>query len=155
VRTVVYDAHSSDRGFFAKGVSVWWRNGSENLFTRITLDWSGNSLWRGEIPMQTSGGVIEYYITARDFAGNLATSATMSFEYLAPCQGDFVSADTFQPPGDGNVDAADLAFLLGEWGRNPGSPADMVSSKTFQPPPDGMVDAADLAFLLGSWGTCE
>ena len=72
-----------------------------------------------------------------------------------PCAGDIVSSTTFAPPPDGQVDAADLAFVLGAWGRNPGSPADLVSSKTFQPPPDGMVDAADLAFLLGEWGLCE
>jgi hypothetical protein len=71
------------------------------------------------------------------------------------CLGDFVSSATFQPPPDGQVDAADLAFLLGEWGANPGSPADMVTSATFQPPPDGVVDAADLAVLLGAWGACE
>jgi hypothetical protein len=64
---------------------------------------------------------------------------------------DFVSSTTFQPPGDGVVDAADLAFLLGEWGANPGSPADIVSSTTFEPPGDGVVDAADLAYLLGEW----
>jgi hypothetical protein len=81
--------------------------------------------------------------------------AALLIEFEQPCPADFVSSDTFQPPGDGNVDAADLAFLLGEWGPNPGSPADMVSSKTFQPPPDGVVDAADLAFLLGAWGACE
>ena len=72
-----------------------------------------------------------------------------------PCMGDFVSSDTFQPPPDGVVDAADLAALLGQWGPNPGSYADMVSSDTFQPPPDGVVDAADLARLLGNWGTCQ
>ena len=70
------------------------------------------------------------------------------------CVADTVSSDTFQPPGDGQVDAADLAYLLGEWGRNPGSAADFVSSATFAPPPDGVVDAADLAFLLGEWGAC-
>jgi hypothetical protein len=155
VRATIFDAISSDRGFFEKSVFVWWRNGGKGKFTRVGMPWSGNSLWRGEIPAQTTGGLIEYYIVARDFAGNIATSPTFSFELTLPCQGDFVSADTFQPPGDGSVDAADLAYLLGEWGRNPGSPADMVSNITFQPPPDGMVDAADLAFLLGAWGTCN
>jgi hypothetical protein len=71
------------------------------------------------------------------------------------CLADFVDNTTFQPPPDGQVDAADLAFLLGEWGRNAGSPADMVDSDTFQPPPDDFVNAADLAFLLGSWGPCR
>ena len=71
------------------------------------------------------------------------------------CTADMVSSTTFAPPGDGTVDAADLAFLLGEWGMNRGSPADFVTSATFEPPPDGAVDAADLAVLLGAWGACD
>ena len=69
------------------------------------------------------------------------------------CFGDLVGPN-FQPPGDGQIDAADLAFLLGDWGPNPGSPADLVDADTFAPPPDGLVDAADLASLLGAWGAC-
>ena len=76
-------------------------------------------------------------------------------DIVTACLGDFVSSATFQPPPDGQVDAADLAFLLGDWGANRGSPADMVSSATFQPPPDGFVNAADLAVLLGAWGACD
>lgn len=72
-----------------------------------------------------------------------------------PCPADIVDSATFQPPPDGLIDGADLAFLLGEWGANPRSPADMVSSATFLPPPDGAVDGADLAVLLGAWGTCN
>ena len=69
------------------------------------------------------------------------------------CAGDLVDSKTFQPPPDGTVDAADLAYLLGAWGDNL-SCADMVTSDTFAPPPDGSVDAADLAYLLGNWGNC-
>jgi len=70
------------------------------------------------------------------------------------CIADFVSSRTIQPPPDGQVDGADLAVLLSEWGRNPGSVADIVSSATLMPPPDGVVDGADLAVLLGAWGDC-
>ncbi len=48
--------------------------------------------------------------------------------------------------GDGNVEASDLAALLGNWGPCVGCPADFDD--------DGDVDAADLALLLGSWGPC-
>lgn len=48
--------------------------------------------------------------------------------------------------GDGEVEAADLAILLGSWGPCPGCPADLNC--------DGVVEAADLAILLGSWGPC-
>jgi len=64
---------------------------------------------------------------------------------------DFVTSSTLQPPPDGVVDGADLAYLIGAWGANPGSPADIVDSATLQPPPDGAVDGADLAVLLGAW----
>ncbi|MFM1803917.1 MAG: hypothetical protein RL136_796 [Planctomycetota bacterium] len=47
--------------------------------------------------------------------------------------------------GNGTIDAADLAMLLGAWNSG-GSPADLDGS--------GTVDAADLATLLGSWGPC-
>jgi hypothetical protein len=43
--------------------------------------------------------------------------------------------------GDGSVDAADLALLLGSWGT---SGNDLTG--------DGIVDASDLAILLGAWG---
>ncbi|MDZ4755822.1 MAG: hypothetical protein SGJ11_15160 [Phycisphaerae bacterium] len=44
--------------------------------------------------------------------------------------------------GDGAVDAADLAILLGAWGTD--GAADLDAS--------GTVDASDLAILLGAWG---
>ena len=61
-----------------------------------------------------------------------------AFECAGSCPADLNN--------DGQVDAADLAILLGAWGPNPGSPADING--------DGNVDAADLAVLLGSWGPC-
>lgn len=46
--------------------------------------------------------------------------------------------------GDGVVDGADLASMLGMWGACAGCDADLDG--------DGDVDAADLAILLGNWG---
>jgi len=87
---------------------------------------------------------------------NQNTDLTFTLFGAAPvCMGDVVSNESFLPPGDGTVDGADLAYLLNEWGRNPGSPADFVTSRTFLPPADGVVDGADLAALLVAWGACE
>lgn len=47
--------------------------------------------------------------------------------------------------GDGAVNAADLAILLGSWGGCPTLPPDLNG--------DGVVGAADLAIMLGSWGS--
>ena len=60
----------------------------------------------------------------------------------ASCAGDF--------NGDGTVDGADLATLLGGWGACPpksACPADLNG--------DGEVNGADLAILLGNWGPCR
>ncbi|MGA1057090.1 MAG: GC-type dockerin domain-anchored protein [Phycisphaerales bacterium] len=55
-----------------------------------------------------------------------------------PCEADL--------NGDGTVNGADLAILLGDWGAGAGSPADFNG--------DGTVNGADLAILLGAWGDC-
>jgi hypothetical protein len=67
---------------------------------------------------------------------------------------DVVPAPPCEPPavceadldGDGAVNAADLAQLLGNWGPCEDCPADFNG--------DGVIDATDLAQLLGSWGPC-
>ena len=48
--------------------------------------------------------------------------------------------------GDGEVDGADLAAVLGWWGTDESS-SDLDG--------DGEVDGADLAFVLGYWGGCS
>ena len=48
--------------------------------------------------------------------------------------------------GDGQVDAADLAILLGGWGSSGASAGDLDGS--------GSVGGSDLALLLGAWGAC-
>ncbi|MCZ6652850.1 MAG: hypothetical protein O7D91_07470, partial [Planctomycetota bacterium] len=64
---------------------------------------------------------------------------------------DQLTLNLIGPPADldidGDVDAADLAILLGSWGLCPDPndcPADLSG--------DGTVGAFDLALLLGSWG---
>ena len=59
------------------------------------------------------------------------------------CEAPICPADL---DGDGSVNAADLAELLGTWGPCDGCSADFDGN--------GLVDAADLAGLLGAWGLC-
>lgn len=47
--------------------------------------------------------------------------------------------------GDGFVNGADLAILLGDWGQVSGDDLDGL----------GVIDGADLAILLGAWGPCN
>jgi hypothetical protein len=80
-------------------------------------------------------------------------AAPNSFEYTNFRTAYALSAAPSNPTGctgdisnDGNVDGADLAILLAQWGPNPGSPADIDMN--------GIVDGADLAIFLTLWGPC-
>ncbi len=79
------------------------------------------------------GGNYDYYCAPHVGFGMIAT-----IDVVLPCSADF--------NGDGAVNAADLAQLLGSWGPCPCCPADLDG--------DGDVGAFDLAQLLGSWGPC-
>ena len=74
-------------------------------------------------------------IRAGDTVNAIYAIATIDLAHGAACSGDF--------DGDGKVDGADLATLLGSWGTDG---ADLTG--------DGNTDGADLAVLLGAWGDC-
>jgi len=93
-------------------------------------------------------------VSGGTYQGDNTACGEVSCPQPVTCLADFVDSSTLQPPPDGLVDGADLAFLIGEWG-DPGSIADIVDSSTLQPPPDGVVDGADLAYLIGNWGICD
>jgi hypothetical protein len=68
-----------------------------------------------------------------------STIVTVKVASIVPCPGELT--------GDGVVDAADLAVLLGSWGPCRGCDADFDG--------DGAVGGPDLAMLLGAWGNCS
>ena len=77
-------------------------------------------------------------IRAGDSVNSINTIAKIDLG-STPCPADLT--------GDGVVNGADLAALLGAWGPCSGScPADLTG--------DGVVNGADLAALLGAWGNC-
>ncbi len=82
--------------------------------------------------------------------GNLGEPRFVNFNAIPGDQFFVVPAQAFLAGdlnGDGFVDGADLAILLGGWGPCSGlkgCPADLDGN--------GVVDGADLAILLGSWG---
>lgn len=79
-------------------------------------------------------GLADY--AALNANAQLALNAVAYLLADPPCEAD--------RNGDGTVDAADLAILLGGWGTD--CPSDLNG--------DGVVGAADLSIMLGAWGPC-
>jgi hypothetical protein len=137
VRTAIYDQVTSDRGFFDHGVTLNYSVGA-GPGKQVPMTWSGNSLWRGEIPGQPEGGTVAYFVTALDSADNLGVGKDLSFT-VGPLLGDL--------NGDGTVGAVDLLILLASWGPRgdcTDCPADLNGDYT--------VGVADLLILLANWG---
>jgi DNA/RNA endonuclease YhcR with UshA esterase domain len=77
IRVAILDDMSSDRGFFTQDIILHYDidGGVEQA---ITMFHSGGQIYRGLIPVQVSGTTINYFVTAVDFAGNMATGQSQS-----------------------------------------------------------------------------
>lgn len=112
----------------------------------------------------SSGGVVmangSVMIVAQP-VGGIASSADYRVRFgIVHC----LSASVTIPPscpadfdGSGDVEAFDLAILLGAWGPCPepckeGNPGDTCPADLNG---DCVVEAFDLALLLGAWGPCK
>jgi hypothetical protein len=95
VRVFVLDDMTSDRNFFDSGVALNYTVDGGPLQS-VPMKYSGGQIYRGAIPGQPCGGLVDYFVTATDFAGNLGTGAARFFT---------VTGST-PPPGDINEDCA-------------------------------------------------
>jgi hypothetical protein len=92
VRALVLDDLTSDRNFFDRGVSLHYSvDGGREL--EVVMRHSGGQVYRGVLPSQRQGAVVEYYVTARDWAENLGTGPVHSFTVALFADG-FESGDT-------------------------------------------------------------
>ncbi len=88
------------------------------------------------LPSYAPGKVYQWEVSVTSAQSTIVTAKVAA---IVPCPGELT--------GDGVVDAADLAVLLGAWGPCPGCDADFDG--------DALVGGPDLAVLLGAWGNCE
>ncbi|MBX3356309.1 MAG: hypothetical protein KF724_11505 [Phycisphaeraceae bacterium] len=118
--------------------------GASAITADFTVDWAtvdgggGDSSGGGFVLAGTIGqpdvGTMSgggYTLTGGYWAGVTAAPAP-------PCPADLT--------GDGVVNGADIALVLGSWGPCVGCPADLTG--------DGVVNGADISTVLGAWGPC-
>lgn len=116
----------------ANTVAGWAAMGQS---AQYNVRWQAPATDVGTVTFYAAGNAINNSFTnAGDTIYLTNVSATAA---AAPCPADL--------NGDGQVNSADLASLLGAWGPGTGD-ADLNG--------DGQVNSADLAALLGGWGPC-
>jgi hypothetical protein len=95
IRTLVLDGMSSDRNFFHHGIRLHYTvdEGEEQI---VDMRHSGGQVYRGEIPGQTPGAEVSYWVSATDFNDNVGIGATQSFAVSS----DVIQIVTSQPPHD-------------------------------------------------------
>ena len=128
---------SSDRNFFDKGIELNYSVGAGPV-QQVAMRHSGGQVYRGEIPGQPACSSIGYFVTARDFADNLALGHTLFFQIGL----------TTDVNGDGAVNVLDLIDLLLCFGLPavPGCESQDINA-------DGTVNVLDLIALLLDFGT--
>jgi hypothetical protein len=120
----------------------------------ITTSWSGAGPYNVTINVPSGAALGETRMRTRIHDGDYDSLAacgnatygevedyTLDISEKVPedCLGDI--------SGDGQIDGADLGYLIGAWGPCSGScPADFND--------DGVVDGSDLGQLIGAWGFC-
>lgn len=167
-------AYLGDRSAYAGG-SIRWSirtNVADWLPGSVFILIGGGLTLVSDVPQPTTGSWLRYgvvlepasfrlnsangpAVTPAQFASALAnvTAIRISAEFGSEAGEETVDLDSTilrgacvaDLNGDGVVDAADLAILLGSWGPV-FSAADLDD--------DLDVDAADLGILLGAWGPC-
>jgi FG-GAP-like repeat len=93
VRALILDDMTSDRNFFDRGVTLHYTvDGGGEMQTPMRH--SGGQVYRGTLPGQSQGAHVEYFVTARDWAGNLGTGETQDFTVGVVFADGFESGDT-------------------------------------------------------------
>jgi hypothetical protein len=93
VRALALDDMTSDRNFFDRGVTLHY-SVDGGAAKEAEMRYSGGQVYRGVLPSQESGALVEYFVTARDWAGNLGTGDTRSFQVGVLFADGFESGDT-------------------------------------------------------------
>ena len=137
MRALILDGMTSDRNFFDHGIELNYTVGAGPV-QQVAMRHSGGQVYRGEIPGQPACSSIGYFVTARDFADNLALGHTLFFQIGL----------TTDVNGDGTVNVLDLIDLLLCFGLPavPGCESQDINA-------DGTVNVLDLIALLLDFGT--
>jgi len=129
---IPWDPEAAPDGPFAAGLAY-----DQHDKTLYMSTYDSGQLWH----VSFNGGLASAVLVANLYAVGLPKGA------LVDGMGWWATPQDCPPDlnGDGVVNGADLALVLGNW-NSPGGAADINN--------DGIVNGADLALILGAWGPC-
>jgi hypothetical protein len=78
LRTLVLDDVTGDRSFYDSGVSLQYQVDAGSV-QNVSMQHSGGQVYRGVLPQQPAGALVEYWVRATDSNGNSGIGATESF----------------------------------------------------------------------------
>jgi hypothetical protein len=124
---------------FDTRLAVFSGSCADPVFVGCNDDGAGCAGFTSELTVNTTCGET-YFVVVGAFTAGVTGTGTLT---VTPA-GDCPTACLGDLDGDGDVDSADLALLLGGW-NGPGA-SDLDGN--------GTTDSSDLAILLGAWGSC-
>ncbi len=135
----------------ANDVIVSWLGQGGAPSTLIGVSTAGERVWTLDLGPENGGSLVVDRAATFTPDGSTAyipvsipdDALPFSYGYLYAIDPRVDPPNAADLDGDGDVDAADLALLLGAWGPCGRCGSDLNA--------DGQVDAADLALLLGAW----
>jgi len=136
IRAAILDGMTSDRNFFDRGISLKYSIDGGPV-QMVPMRHSGGQIYRGVIPGAPCGGVVTYFVEARDFANNLGVGTSKMFTVMPPAQGDLND--------DGIVDTLDAQILAAVLVGADTDPLHLCQADINA---DGMTDGLDVQALV-------
>jgi len=154
IRALILDNVSGDRNFYDRGVTLEYTVNAGPP-QQVAMRHSGGQVYRGEIPGQPAGAVVEYVVSAEDWAGNIGIGAPKSFIVDCPiaCPWDCVPDNGDGTFGNGTVNIDDILGIINTFG-GPG-PCDSVPDNGDGTFGNGVINIDDILGAINNFGDCD
>jgi hypothetical protein len=154
IRALILDSATGDRNFYDRGVFLNYTVNAGPV-QQVAMRHSGGQVYRGELPGQPAGAVVEYFVSATDWANNEGIGDPKSFVVDCPitCPWDCAPDNGDGTFGNGLVNIDDLLSVINDFGAA-GGPCDNAPDNGDGTFGNGIVNIDDLLEVINNTGPC-